>query len=398
MEDQSRFLAWKKNAQHIYTTLLVYELPWPSVTVQWMPELISNGAKREQRIVLATNTGGQDANYLRIAELTTPEALPLQLGDFDFESETVGGFSPQLACDLRIVQRITVSGTVYQARIMPANCNLVSIVSSTGESALLDLTKFPYQPVADYVPTISFVPADRNSTNAIMDEIKSEVVTSYQSVCCSWSPVNEGLLAIGNSRGEVSIYDIKTEYDHKKSSMAPINTITVDREISDIQFHPRRPGTLAFVSENLKLYVYQLSQGEPSLIIEHSCSSAPSALAWNPANDSLMVVGLSSGDLVLFDLRHEAVEIYSFKGHDDMVTSIDWNTHHPSIFVSASADRTTKIWDATKFENKPLFVHAGHQAPVTDVHWNPARPAMLASVAEDNSLHVYEPASDIIGF
>lgn len=382
------FLAFKKNAPQLYATLFAFELPWPSATVQWLPELVSeavDGKSRgtRQRLLLATCTGGQAPEYVRIAEMATPEVLPYMLGDPDEKLE-VGSYNAQLAADLRVVQRITVSGTVLRARAMPQNCSVVASVASNGLAAVFDVTKFPYQPVAHYLPTIALTGHEDS-----------------EGVCLGWSPVQEGALATGDAAGRILLWDLRQHYDHTSGRMQPRAQLQLEpaAEVNDVQFHPRRPAVLATAADDGTIYVHFVQGVHAELILKHKFAANPTALAWNPVNDSLLAVGLASGDIVLMDLRTTAVELFTIAGaHAGVVTALCWNTWHPAVLASASVDTTVKVWNAAAFAQEPLFVHSGHGAPVTDVHWNPAKESMLASVAEDNGLHIYEPSDDLLGF
>lgn len=397
---EARYLAWKKNSQHLYDTLFVYELPWPSESVAWIPELVTKTnthtdetqGTTKQRLVLTMNTGDQFPEQLRVLELTCPPiASPETLGALDSEPGTLGGYQPAYACDLHVSQLITAKGVIQQARIIPQNPNLVATVAQSGDCAMFDLTKFPTRPMKFYSATMT---------------LKGHNGTSTMSLDCS--PVQEGLIATGDANGDVLVYDLESAYNSRDSSMDPVLKASheAQKAVNDVKWHPKRPAVLATCGDDGYVHlrstvgktgadILRLSMAEHT---ENGLKKLPTALAWNPVNESLLAVGFDTGEVELWDVRSSGVKLFSFAGHQDYVTRLVWNTWHPGMLASGSADATTKIWNAAQLQSDPVFTHGGHRAPVTDVQWNPAIPQMLASVSEDNGFHVYAPSDDLLGF
>lgn len=409
MDDYQRYLTWKKNARHLYDTLLLYELPWPSLTVQFFPELLYKknvpGGPSEslinrtvQRVLLATNTAGQAPEYLRIGELTLPEIVsPQTLAEYDAEQGTIGGYHSDKTADFRIVQRIQCQGVVSRARYMPQNPNVVATVASTGEAALWDVTKFPYKPVDTYVPTVKLLGH------------KEEVLA------VDWSPVIEAQLATCDANGGIFLWNMAHGYDSRTGVMQPLTARDkhiIGTAVNCIQWHPHRVHVLASVGDDGWLHIHNSNNDTSPLFMSvflstnadgntEASAPKPTSLAWNPVNDSLMAIGFDTGMVQLWDLSTtEAKMIHQWtNAHSGYITQMAWNTHHPSVLATASEDKLIKIWDASMLETTdPLFVHGGHSAPVTDLGWNPAERGTLVSVDEGNSMQVWRPTDDLIGF
>lgn len=73
---------WKKNAPFLYDLIVSHALEWPSLTVQWMPDLERPEGKDYfvQRLLLGTHTDGEQ-NYLQIATVQLPK------DNYDFSDE-----------------------------------------------------------------------------------------------------------------------------------------------------------------------------------------------------------------------------------------------------------------------------------------------------------------------
>jgi hypothetical protein len=65
------YKTWKKNAPLLYDMVMTHELEWPSLTVQWLPDI--NCPKDRDvnihKILLGTQTCDDEQNYLMIAEV-----------------------------------------------------------------------------------------------------------------------------------------------------------------------------------------------------------------------------------------------------------------------------------------------------------------------------------------
>jgi histone-binding protein RBBP4 len=65
---------WKKNTPFLYDMVMTHALEWPSLTVQWLPE-VKQSADREtnvHKLLLGTHTSNSEPNYLMVADVTLP--------------------------------------------------------------------------------------------------------------------------------------------------------------------------------------------------------------------------------------------------------------------------------------------------------------------------------------
>jgi WD40 repeat protein len=81
----------------------------------------------------------------------------------------------------------------------------------------------------------------------------------------------------------------------------------------------------------------------------------------------------------------DALEI-DIPGHLDVITCVHWN-HDNSKLISASKDRTVKIWNAKS--GALLKTLEGHTADVTTVAWNPDGSKILSG-AEDGTIKLWD--------
>lgn len=65
---------WKKNAPYLYDMVVTHAFEWPSLTVQWFPEVerVEGKDYHLQRLLMGTHTSGGEQNYLQIVSVQLP--------------------------------------------------------------------------------------------------------------------------------------------------------------------------------------------------------------------------------------------------------------------------------------------------------------------------------------
>jgi len=113
---------WKKNSPLLYDWVSTYALEWPSLTAQWLPDVVKSARRDDfntHRLLIGTNTSDQEPNYLMIAEVDLP-SLDVEI---DVRSRPDGSdvLSSRFDKGLDIKTRILHDGEVNRARYMPQN-------------------------------------------------------------------------------------------------------------------------------------------------------------------------------------------------------------------------------------------------------------------------------------
>ena len=74
LEQEDEYKNWKKNAPYLYDVLITWGLDWPSLCVNWIPEVeyIRQSSYYKQKLILGTHTSGQEVEYLMIAKAQLP--------------------------------------------------------------------------------------------------------------------------------------------------------------------------------------------------------------------------------------------------------------------------------------------------------------------------------------
>jgi histone-binding protein RBBP4 len=134
---------WRKNVPFLYDMTFTHALEWPSLTVQFYPDLrLSSEEDYEiQRLLLGTHSDNEEANYVLIGEVRLPKPEALKKTDFPQEMKEIGGFS-MVKGKFNIVQRIPFDSEVNRARFNPSNPVVVAAWSVSGNVYIFGMAFF----------------------------------------------------------------------------------------------------------------------------------------------------------------------------------------------------------------------------------------------------------------
>lgn len=409
---RAEYAIWKKNANYLYDLMITTRVAWPSLTVEWLPDIEQlDGNVKRHKLLLGTQTSGNENEYLRIGTIDLPESdgnkeadsasnskpsdVP-DLAKYDAEKGEIGGYS-NAAIDSRFMvkQFIDHDGEVNRARYMPQNPSMVATMSSNGNGYIFDCTKHPLQSRGSPRPDI------------VLHHHTEE------GFALSWNKFKAGTLATGAADNTVAFWNIKNY--RKSKPLLPISVLRTHTDmVNHVEWHNFHPSILGSVSDDKKVHIHDTrvngSSTVPAIESRGGHTGAINCLSFNPANENFLATGSADRTIVLWDLRHMSVPLHSMaNGHADNINSISWSPHFETVLASVSSDRRVMIWDTALVgaEQTPeerdqgppelLFVHGGHTESVSDVAWNPYLPWVLASVSNDNHLHIFKPADTIVG-
>ncbi|KAJ3136190.1 cytoplasmic dynein with WD40 domain [Physocladia obscura] len=108
---------------------------------------------------------------------------------------------------------------------------------------------------------------------------------------------------------------------------------------------------------------------------------------FHKAVDHLFVVGTEEGQIHKCSKTYNSQYLMSFNGHQMSVYTVRFNPFHGSVFLSASADWTVKLWNHTK--DKPL-ASFDLNSSVGDVAWAPYSSTVFAAVTSDGKVFVFD--------
>jgi len=111
---------------------------------------------------------------------------------------------------------------------------------------------------------------------------------------------------------------------------------------------------------------------------------------FNKSKEDLFVVGTEEGAIHYYSKAYNAQFLRGFQGHHMAVYSIRWNTFHPKVFLSCSADWTVKLWECGT--SKPVMTFDLNTS-VGDIAWAPFSSTVFATITtSDGKVRVYDLA------
>jgi len=108
---------------------------------------------------------------------------------------------------------------------------------------------------------------------------------------------------------------------------------------------------------------------------------------FNKTSEHLFIVGTEEGKIHKCSKAYSGQYLETYEGHHMAVYSVKWNTFHPRVFISCSADWTVKMWD----HNIPCAIMSFDLGnAVGDVSWAPYSSTVFAAVTSDGKIHVFD--------
>lgn len=331
------YKTWKKNAPFLYDMILSTALTWPTLTVQWLPDVKEPEGKncRIHRLLIGTHTAEGKPNTVQIAEVEIPKSIKASRGDYDEERGETGGYgkSDKGSMKWNIVQSIDHPSEVNKARYCPQNPDLIATLANSGDILVFDRTKHSVTANGKVEPQIT---------------LKGHADEGF-GLC--WSPHVEGQLASGSQDQTVRLWDLKTLED-KKTVLSPARTYEHHSNVvNDVQYHPISKNFLGSVSDDLTLQILDVRQESTkhaSLVASNGHSDAINALAFNPSSEVIVATASADKTIGIWDLRNVKEKVHTLEGHLDAVTSLSWHPHEAGILGSASYDRRMIFWDLSR--------------------------------------------------
>lgn len=230
-------------------------------------------------------------------------------------------------------------------------------------------------------------------------------------MCLDFHPKYPALLAVGCYDGTVMVYDIRIKGNNKPIYQSTVRTAKHTDPVWQVKWAPLDAAkALSFFSissdgrvsnwnlmknklepeEVIKLKLVNDSEKELS---ENKKEAFMFGLAggmcfdFNKFNESLFLVGTEEGKIHLCSKAYSGQYLETYEGHYLAVYAVKWNTYHPRVFISCSADWTIKMWD--KNISRPIKAFDLGCA-IGDIEWAPYSSTVFAAVTSAGSLYVWD--------
>ncbi|KAE9552088.1 hypothetical protein FO519_004714 [Halicephalobus sp. NKZ332] len=385
---------WKKNTPFLYDMVMTHALEWPSLTVQWLPDVQKPDSSDYaiHRLILGTHTSDEQ-NHLVIAKLLMPtDEAQFDASKYDNDRGEFGGFGA-ITGKVDVQIKMNHEGEVNRARYMPQNPNLIATKSPSNDVFIFDYTKHPSVPGND---------------NTCRPQLRL-TGHSKEGYGLSWNTNVAGHLLSASDDTTVCLWDVSASTTSGGSVAAKSIFHGHSSVVEDVAWHVLHEHVFGSVGDDHKLMIWDdrtSNNREPTHTVE-AHGAEVNCLSFNPFSEFILATGSADKTVALWDLRNLRLKLHSFESHKDEIFQVQWSPHNETILASSGSDRRLHIWDLSKIgeeqsaedaEDGPpelLFIHGGHTAKISDFSWNPNEPWVVCSVSEDNIMQIWQLADCI---
>lgn len=370
---------------------MIHDLYWPALAIQWMPWCAQLESQSRQSLLVGSDAGRTDRNYLTWLDVLLPSAEEGEVSDGD--ANQVGQQE-----EIRVVQRVNHPGPVRRLAIAPEIPTLVATGTITGNVLVFNLQRCPLKPVPD-------------------GQSRPDATLHGHSACCSsvaWSPHQHGLVLSCAIDGRLCLWDVENASapacgDFPVPAMRTIEGAHGYFACQSAVFHEDNKSTLASVGLDGRLRVWdtRVPNNVPTIdVVAHTGGAL--CLGFAPGSPWLLATGGKDNHVRCWDLRHATAAFSVLSGHEGDVLSVDWKRSEPGILATSGADGRAIVWDTRHAGRKShdrakpelVFVHdvhgsdSGRPIPVNAVSWGHSpEENVLGSVDGKGELHIWQPAA-----
>lgn len=144
-------------------------------------------------------------------------------------------------------------------------------------------------------------------------------------------------------------------YDLTRSSAAPLQTLhwpTSTDTITTVAFNQTETSILASCATDRSIVLYDLRTSSP--LSKTILRLASNAISWNPMEAFNFAVANEDHNIYIFDMRKINRALNVLKDHVAAVMDIEFSPTGEEL-VSASYDRTVRLWDRSKGHSRDIY-------------------------------------------
>jgi ribosome assembly protein RRB1 len=183
--------------------------------------------------------------------------------------------------------------------------------------------------------------------------------------------------------------------------------------VNRIRSCPQIPGIIASMADNKRVNIYNFQDTLASMMSSISgnrvAPQSPAytynghtqegyAIDWSKVTTGRLATGDCNGDIIIWNIQDSSqasnatlwnIDNTPYRGHTSSVEDLQWSPTENTVFASASADNTVRIWD-TRGRTGPQITVNAHDNDVNVISWNPRVGYLLASGCDDGSFKVWD--------
>ncbi|XP_078615947.1 DNA damage-binding protein 2-like [Branchiostoma floridae x Branchiostoma japonicum] len=198
-----------------------------------------------------------------------------------------------------------------------------------------------------------------------------------------WHPSHPTLVAAGSKGGDIILWNFE-----KVGMDCFIQGIGPGGYVSALKFSPWNDSQVytAQLDGTVNLLDFN-GRNNRNFLSTHSWSNWYCAADVNTPH-KMLVAGESQGHVVMMDTEGE--KLWQHRLHKSKVTHVEFNTGCDWLLVTASTDRTVKLWDIRMVEGKGSALYTlEHDHPINSAYFSPNDHCKLLTTDQHHDLRVY---------
>lgn len=205
-------------------------------------------------------------------------------------------------------------------------------------------------------------------------------------------------VATFSETGKVHIYDVKPLIDtlsgpSRPRQKTPVHTVTAHGRAEGFAVEWGDSGLLTGDVDSKIFLTTQTPTGFSTSQAYTSHTSSVEDLQWSPAEPTVFASASADRTVKVWDVRAKGRKCaVSVTAHDEDVNVISWNKNADYLLVSGGDDGVVKVWDLRMFKGKssPVANFNWHKAPITSVEWHPTDASAFAASGADDQVTLWD--------
>ena len=199
-----------------------------------------------------------------------------------------------------------------------------------------------------------------------------------------WNPARHHILASSAADATVKLWDTVTQqcihtYEHHTG------------KVQGVAWNPAEPSLLLSGGFDRRAAIVDVRAAAPSPA-EWAIAHDTESVCWNPHATHSFFVAMDSGDFCCFDARTAgSAPLYTVKAHTKDCSAMAINPLVPHMMLTASTDKTLKIWDIAEDTPACVYTHDSMDAgAIFSAAFAPDEPFYVAAVGAKGKIRMWD--------